>query len=90
MPDSRVLLTKQRLVMKAIQSPPEPATVVISEVVKPRAIAAYEEWCRDISRAAQHFDGFLGVEIIRPRDIYHPEYKESIFGSHYPRSILKA
>ncbi|MGD1859012.1 MAG: hypothetical protein ACFB0E_03460 [Leptolyngbyaceae cyanobacterium] len=76
--------------MKAIQSPPEPATVVISEVVKPRAIAAYEEWCRDISRAAQHFDGFLGVEIIRPRDIYHPEYKESIFGSHYPRSILKA
>ena len=60
--------------MEAIQSPSEPVTLVISEVVKPTAIAAYEDWCRGISLATQQFEGFLGVEIIPPRDVHHPEY----------------
>ncbi len=52
----------------------DPITLVISEVVEPRLIPAYEAWTRGINEAAQQFDGFLGVEIIRPRDHSHPEY----------------
>ncbi|MEM9818123.1 MAG: antibiotic biosynthesis monooxygenase [Cyanobacteria bacterium P01_D01_bin.6] len=66
--------TIEPLMMEYTQPFSEPVTLVISEVVKPRAIAAYEEWCRGISLATQQCNGFLGVEIIRPRDAHHPEY----------------
>ncbi|MEM6839770.1 MAG: antibiotic biosynthesis monooxygenase [Cyanobacteria bacterium P01_C01_bin.120] len=52
----------------------EPVTLVVSEIVKPRAIPAYEDWCQGISLATQQFEGFLGVDIIRPRDVHHSEY----------------
>lgn len=51
-----------------------PITLVISEVVEPRHIQEYEAWTSGINRAAQEFEGFLGVEIIRPRDHIYPEY----------------
>lgn len=51
-----------------------PITFVISEVVEPRHIQEYEAWTKGINRAAQQFEGFLGVEIIRPRDHIYPEY----------------
>jgi uncharacterized protein len=52
----------------------DPITMVISEIVEPDQIQKYEVWAKDINHAAQQFDGFLGVEVIRPRDHDHPEY----------------
>ncbi len=60
--------------MEAIQSQSGPITVVISEVVDPQQVPAYEAWTKGINQAASQFDGFLGVEVIRPRDHDHPEY----------------
>ncbi|HEY9631145.1 MAG TPA: antibiotic biosynthesis monooxygenase [Coleofasciculaceae cyanobacterium] len=59
-----------------MQSSPssEPITLVISEVVQPDRIQEYEDWTRGINHAAQQFEGFLGVEVIRPRDHIYPEY----------------
>jgi len=49
-------------------------TLVISEVVEPNLIEEYEAWTKGINYAAQQFEGFMGVEVIRPRDHQYPEY----------------
>lgn len=49
-------------------------TLVISEVVETSRLQEYEAWTKGINHAAQQFEGFLGVEIIRPRDHDYPEY----------------
>ena len=51
-----------------------PITLVISEVIDPSQIPAYEAWTKGINHDASQFEGFLGVEVIRPRDHDHPEY----------------
>lgn len=60
--------------MEENQSPSGPVTLVISEVVDPSKLAAYEAWTKGINHDARQFEGFLGVEVIRPRDHDHPEY----------------
>lgn len=60
--------------MDAIQPQSGPVTLVISELVDPSKMAAYEAWTKGINRDARQFEGFLGVEVIRPRDHDHPEY----------------
>lgn len=52
----------------------DPITLVISEVVEPHLIEEYETWTKGINQSAQQFEGFMGVEIIRPRDHQYPEY----------------
>lgn len=54
--------------------PSAPITWVISEVVEPSRIPEYEAWTKGINQAARQFEGFLGVDIIRPRDHAYPEY----------------
>lgn len=49
-------------------------TLVISEVVEPNHIQAYEAWSKGFNQAAKQFEGFLGVNVIRPRDHAYPEY----------------
>jgi antibiotic biosynthesis monooxygenase (ABM) superfamily enzyme len=61
----------------------DPITLVISEVVDPNRIQAYEAWTRGINQAASQFEGFLGVEIIRPRDHDYPEYVVVVKFDHY-------
>jgi antibiotic biosynthesis monooxygenase (ABM) superfamily enzyme len=51
-----------------------PITLVISEVVDPDRVHEYEAWAKGINSAVQQFPGFLGVQVIRPRDHMHPEY----------------
>lgn len=51
-----------------------PVTLVISEVIEASQVSAYEAWTRGINQDAQLFNGFLGVDVIRPRDHNHPEY----------------
>jgi uncharacterized protein len=52
----------------------DPITLVISEVVEPHLIEEYETWTKGINQAAQQFEGFMGVDIICPRDHQYPEY----------------
>ncbi len=52
----------------------DPITLVISEVVEPDQITEYEAWTKGINQSAQQFTGFIGVDVIRPRDHQHPEY----------------
>lgn len=53
---------------------PLPITLVISEVIDPRRVEEYERWTKGINHDAMQCEGFLGVEIIRPRDHDFPEY----------------
>ncbi|HEY9648453.1 MAG TPA: antibiotic biosynthesis monooxygenase [Chroococcidiopsis sp.] len=60
--------------MQNQQPPSGPITLVISEVVDPDRIEQYEAWTKGINQAAQQVEGFMGVEVIRPRDHGYPEY----------------
>lgn len=62
-----------------------PVTLVISEVVEPSKVDDYEAWTKGINRDARQFDGFLGVEVIRPRDHAHPEYVVIVKFESYDR-----
>ncbi|HEY9763196.1 MAG TPA: antibiotic biosynthesis monooxygenase [Trichocoleus sp.] len=52
----------------------DPVTLVISEVIESNRIEEYEAWTKGINQDARRFEGFLGVEVIRPRDHVYPEY----------------
>ena len=52
----------------------EPVTVIISEVVSPERLDDYEAWTKGINQDAQTFEGFLAVEVLRPRDNAYAEY----------------
>lgn len=52
----------------------EPVTLVISKVVKADKNNAYEAWAKGINKVIKRFDGFIGVDVIRPRDPTHNEY----------------
>lgn len=52
----------------------DPVTEVISEVVQRDKIEAYENWVKGINQAVKEFTGFLGVDVIRPRDPANLEY----------------
>lgn len=54
--------------------PSEPVTLVISEIIAPNRLEDYEAWAQGISQAAQQFEGFLGAEILHPRDNAYAEY----------------
>lgn len=60
--------------MPSSQKQSHPITLVISEVVEPSRMQEYEAWTKGINQAAQNFEGFLGVDIIRPSDHSHPEF----------------
>ena len=51
-----------------------PITLVISELIEAKQERAYEAWVKGINGDARRFDGFLGVEVIRPREQDHLEY----------------
>jgi antibiotic biosynthesis monooxygenase (ABM) superfamily enzyme len=69
--------------MQALGQQSDPITLVISEVVEPNLIAEYEAWTKGINQSAQQFEGFMGVEVIRPRDHQYPEYVVIIKFANY-------
>ncbi|PZU97252.1 MAG: antibiotic biosynthesis monooxygenase [Leptolyngbya sp.] len=71
--------------MEQPQTPSGPVTLVISEVVEPSKVTAYEAWTKGINHDARQFEGFLGVEVIRPRDHDHPEYVVIVKFESYDR-----
>lgn len=60
--------------MKMFEQYSDPITLVISEVVEPNLIEEYEAWTKGVNQSAQNFEGFIGVDVIRPRDHQYPEY----------------
>jgi len=56
------------------KSSSEPVTALIVRVVKPHRVNDFEEWVRSINQVVKGFEGYLGTDLIRPRDHSHPEY----------------
>ena len=57
-------------------------TLVISEVVRLDRIQEYEDWAKDFLEVVEQYEGFIGVDVLRPGDHSHPEYVIIIiFGS---------
>lgn len=51
-----------------------PFTLIIRRLVKPLHIKEYEQWLIGASREVKSFQGNIGVHVIRPMHIHHPEY----------------
>ncbi|MCP5052887.1 MAG: antibiotic biosynthesis monooxygenase [bacterium] len=60
--------------MNDIHQESEMVTLIISKQIRPGRIKEYEEWVKGINQAVKQFEGFLGVDVIRPRDPVHQEY----------------
>lgn len=60
--------------MKSANESSSPITLVISELVEPDRIEDYEIWAKGINQVSRQVEGFLEVEVIRPRDHEYPEY----------------
>lgn len=54
--------------------PDEPVTVVITRTAKAGKVAEFEQWMGGIIHAAMKFEGFAGINVIRPQDPANPEY----------------
>jgi uncharacterized protein len=52
----------------------EPVTALIVRYVKKDRIEEFEAWIRGMTLVASKFEGFLGSNVIRPRDKENPEY----------------
>ncbi len=52
----------------------KPVTLVLSKIVKADKLDAYEHWAKGINKVIKRFDGFMGVDVIRPRRKDHNEY----------------
>jgi uncharacterized protein len=52
----------------------QPVTTVFSQKVKPGREEGFEVWAKGIANAAQQFEGYRGVTILRPQDRVDLEY----------------
>lgn len=52
----------------------EPVTVIVTRTAKAGKVAEFERWMEGIIQAAMKFDGFMGINVIRPQDPARPEY----------------
>jgi len=56
------------------ESLPEPITALIVRTVRPDRRHDFEDWIVGMNQIAREFEGFLGVNIIRPENAAHLEY----------------
>jgi antibiotic biosynthesis monooxygenase (ABM) superfamily enzyme len=73
-PEKMEVLSIMVNILPMATTPGESITIVISEIVEPTRIPEYEAWTQGFNQVAQQYPGFLGVDIIRPRDHDFPEY----------------
>lgn len=52
----------------------ESVTLLLVRIVKPDRTNDFEEWVRDMNQVVRGFEGYLGTDLIRPREHSHPEY----------------
>ena len=56
------------------KSSSEPVTMLLVRTVKPDRLIDFDEWVQGVKQVIRQFEGYLGTDIIRPRDHTHPEY----------------
>ena len=56
------------------KSSSQPVTVVLVRNVKADRSNEFEEWVKGINQVVKGFEGYLGTDLIRPREHSHPEY----------------
>ncbi len=52
----------------------EPVSMVFRRVVKSDRVVDFEEWLRELGKVLQQFEGYLGLDVIRPQNRSHPDY----------------
>jgi antibiotic biosynthesis monooxygenase (ABM) superfamily enzyme len=52
----------------------DPVSIVFRRVVKPERAAEFEGWLRELDKVLHQFEGYLGLDVIRPQNHNHPEY----------------
>ena len=52
----------------------EPVTTIFARIVKTYRIQDFEGWLKGINEVVRQFDGYLGMDVIRPGDYDRPEY----------------
>ena len=61
----------------------DPVSVAITRHVKPGQVEAFEAWLDEIKTAAAGFDGYAGMDVVRPADAATPTYVIILrFGSY--------
>jgi len=53
---------------------PEPISVGITRRVKPDRVAEFEAWIDEIKGVVSGFEGYVGMDVVRPVDPTHPTY----------------
>ena len=56
------------------KSSSQPVTVLLVRNVRADRLNEFEEWVKGINQVVKGFEGYLGTDLIRPRDHSHPEY----------------
>ena len=62
----------------AVDDADEPVTVLVARRVRPGMEVEFERWASELTRAASHFDGFLGAGLLRPGhvgELWHVVYR---------------
>lgn len=62
----------------------DPVTVVFARDVKPDCVDEFEKWINGIKEVIRQFDGYQGMDVIRPGDHAHPEYVIVLRFDDYP------
>lgn len=52
----------------------DPVTTIFRRFVQKDKVQAFEEWIKEMTTARSKFDGYIGLNIVRPSDHDHPEY----------------
>ncbi|MCH8338011.1 MAG: antibiotic biosynthesis monooxygenase [Chloroflexi bacterium] len=53
---------------------PDPISVGITRRVKPDRVAEFEAWIDEIRGVVSGFEGYVGMDVVRPVDPSHPTY----------------
>jgi len=61
----------------------EPVTVMLVRNIKPGRQNDFEEWIKGVNRVVRGFEGYLGTDLIRPRNHSHPVYVIVLRFDHY-------
>jgi antibiotic biosynthesis monooxygenase (ABM) superfamily enzyme len=56
------------------KSSSEPVTVLLVRNVRPDRSNDFEQWVKGMNQVVKGFEGYLGTDLIRPREHSHPEY----------------
>jgi len=52
----------------------DPVSVAITRHVKPGQVEVFESWLNEIRAVAAGFDGYAGMDVVRPADADNPTY----------------